>query len=138
MWIARDSDKTLWIYLIKPEKDKKFGGWVIPDTCYVKDYSFLIPEDDLFPEVKWEDEEPRELILKPNKGRIDMIDVPYYECITSRDMSHKTNTNPMFVREIRIADVTKTEEHLLITTGNVICKIKLNDLKKIVKLIMEE
>lgn len=64
MWIARDSDKTLWIYLIKPEKDKKFGGWVIPDTCYV---SFLIPEDNLFPEVKWEDEEPRELILKTNK-----------------------------------------------------------------------
>lgn len=67
-----------------------------------------------------------------------MIDVPYYGCITSRDMSSKTNPNPMFVREIRIDDVTKTEEHLLITTGNIISKIKLNDLKKIVKLIMEE
>lgn len=67
-----------------------------------------------------------------------MIDVPYYGCITSRDMNNKTNTNPMFIREILIDDVTKTEEHLLITTGNVICKIKLNDLKKIVKLIMEE
>lgn len=68
-----------------------------------------------------------------------MIDVPYYGCITSRDMSNKTNPNhPMFVREILIDNVTRTGEHLLITTGNVIIKIKLNDLKKIVKLIMEE
>lgn len=63
-----------------------------------------------------------------------MVDVPYYRDITSSDM----NPNQKFVRKIRIDDVTKTEEHLLITTGNVINGIKLSDLKKIVKLIMEE
>lgn len=67
-----------------------------------------------------------------------MVDIPYYEDITSSDMSYKINPNQKFVREIRIDDVTKTEEHLLITIGDVINKIKLNDLKKIVKLIMEE
>ena len=69
MWIAHDSDKTLWVYLIKPEKYKKLGGWLVPDTCSVQDASFQIPYDDLFPEVKWEDEEPRELVLKPIKEK---------------------------------------------------------------------
>ena len=63
-----------------------------------------------------------------------MIDVPYYRGITSSDM----NSDQKFVREMRIDDVTKTEEHLFIITENVINKIKLSDLKKIVKLIMEE
>lgn len=67
-----------------------------------------------------------------------MVDVPYYRDITSSDGICKINPNQKFVREIRIDDVTKTEEHLFITTENVINKIKLNDLKKIVKLIMEE
>lgn len=67
-----------------------------------------------------------------------MVDVPYYGDIISSNVSYKINPNQKFVREIRIYDVTKTEEHLLITTGNVINKIKLSDLKKIVKLIMEE
>lgn len=67
-----------------------------------------------------------------------MVNTPYYGYITSSDVNDKINPNQMYVREIRIDDVTKTEEHLLITTGNVINKIKLSDLKKIVKLIMEE
>lgn len=67
-----------------------------------------------------------------------MVDVPYCGDITSSDVNYKINLNQKFVREIRIDDVTKTEGHLLITTGNVINKIKLSDLKKIVKLIMEE
>lgn len=67
-----------------------------------------------------------------------MVDIPYYGDITSSDMGDKINPNQKFVREIRIEDVTKTEEHLLITTRNVINKLKLSDLKKIVKLVMEE
>lgn len=67
-----------------------------------------------------------------------MVDVPYYGDITSSDVSYKINPNQKFVKDIRIDDVTKTEEHLLITIGDVINKIKLSDLKKIVKLIMEE
>lgn len=67
-----------------------------------------------------------------------MVDVPYYGDITSSDMVYKIDPNQKFVREIRIDDVTRTEEHLLITTGNVINKIKLSDLKKIIKFIMME
>ena len=67
-----------------------------------------------------------------------MVNVPYYGDITSSDMSHTINPNQKFVHEIQIDDISKTEEHLLITTGNLINKIKLDDLKKIVKLIMEE
>lgn len=57
MWIARDKDGLVFIYLTKPLKLENRGYWDgsafytnIPDECY--------------PEVKWEDEEPRELILK--------------------------------------------------------------------------
>lgn len=39
MWIARDKDGSLWLSVNKPTKDP----------------------------VQWEDEEPRELILKPIK-----------------------------------------------------------------------
>ena len=67
-----------------------------------------------------------------------MVDTPYYGDITSSDVGDKINPNQKFVREIRIDDVTRTEEHLIITTGNVINKIKLSDLKKIIKLIMME
>ena len=67
-----------------------------------------------------------------------MVDIPYYGDITSTDTSYRIDPNQKFIREIRIDDITKTEEHLLITTQNVINKIKLSDLKKIVKLVTEE
>ena len=49
-----------------------------------------------------------------------MVDVHYYGDITLSDMSHTINPNQKFVREIQIDDISKTEEHLLITTGNLI------------------
>ena len=67
-----------------------------------------------------------------------MVDVHYYGDITSSDMSHTINPNQKSVREIQIDDISKTEEHLLITTGNLINKIKLDDLKKVVKFVIEE
>lgn len=55
MWIARDKDGLIHIYKKKPIKTG-YGwysnGWIIPAPSYD------------FTEVKWEDEEPRELILK--------------------------------------------------------------------------
>ena len=60
MWIARDEDESLWIYDTKPIKGDT--GWVMANTtggCSVVD-----SELDGFEEVKWEDEEPRELIIK--------------------------------------------------------------------------
>ena len=62
MWIARDEDGTLAIYSKKPVKFKH--EWMVPD-----DGLFFIVYDDEdsneFSEVKWEDENPRELVLKP-------------------------------------------------------------------------
>ena len=61
MWIARDKDGTLGIYINKPVK--AIDSWS-PLTAN-EDYSVI--KTDLFPEVKWNDDEPRELVLKPIK-----------------------------------------------------------------------
>lgn len=61
MWIARDQNGFLWIYKNKPIKKSRHGLWVdIEDD----DYSPICIWRDVFPEVRWKDEEPRELILK--------------------------------------------------------------------------
>ena len=62
MKIARDADGALWIYTIKPIKKENLGVWGFDweapqgDSCEIN--------RDMFPEVKWSDEEPRELVLK--------------------------------------------------------------------------
>lgn len=59
MWIARDKDGTLNLYLSKPEfKVEDIWASVAPHGWYGQ-----LPSN-LYPEVKWEDEEPRELVLK--------------------------------------------------------------------------
>ena len=58
MWIARDEYGDLWLYEEKPIK--KNSHWKSSDgDCE------LLTNSDWFPEVSWEDEEPRELVLKP-------------------------------------------------------------------------
>lgn len=59
MWIARDKDGSLWLFEEKPYKDKCV--WHNDSTDHRR------INEKLFPEVKWKDEEPRELILKPIK-----------------------------------------------------------------------
>ena len=58
MWIARDAYGDLWLYEEKPFKEN--NHWKSSDG----DCEPMI-NNDWFPEVSWEDEEPRELILKP-------------------------------------------------------------------------
>ena len=58
MWIARDENDSLWLFEEKPYKDKSV--WSSNSTMYSIN-------EKLFPEIKWEDEEPRELVLKPIK-----------------------------------------------------------------------
>lgn len=55
-WVAREKDGRLYLYLAPPRKGS--GEW-LPDinTAYFK------IDRDLFPEVKWEDEEPKEIEL---------------------------------------------------------------------------
>lgn len=57
MWIARDMNGELWLHSEKLVKS---------DRVWLSEGEFeeLQLEDDWFPEVKWSDKEPRELILK--------------------------------------------------------------------------
>lgn len=57
MWIARDKDGDLYLHETKPTKE--LICWTSKGT-----QETLLFGDFWFPEVKWEDEEPRELILK--------------------------------------------------------------------------
>ena len=57
MWIARDKNGLAFIYVNKPRKAENKGYW---DG---HDFYINIP-DECFPEVKWEDPEPTEIILK--------------------------------------------------------------------------
>lgn len=59
MWIARDADNSLWLFEEKPCKSDYV--WISSLGVGVQ---FRINEK-LFPTVKWADEEPRELVLKP-------------------------------------------------------------------------
>lgn len=62
MWIARGKDRKLYLFSEKPSKRGEF--WLISRRIT----TVIQLPSELFPEVKWEDEEPRELILKPIKN----------------------------------------------------------------------
>ena len=62
MWIARDKDGELYLFSEKPSKREEFWLMSTRTTIVIQLPSYL------FPEVRWEDEEPRELILKPIKN----------------------------------------------------------------------
>ena len=59
MWIARDKDEKLYLFSKKPSKGE--GIWLISRGTI----TVIQLPSELFPEVKWSDEEPRELVLKP-------------------------------------------------------------------------
>lgn len=64
MWLARNKDGKLFIWRIRPVKIGDKWGLGIENQC-----SAYIPNDN-YPEVKWSDKEPRELVLKPIKYRL--------------------------------------------------------------------
>lgn len=58
MWIARDKNGELWLHKTKPVKFLNI--W-----CSVGDIELVsLVDKSIFSEVKWSDEEPRELVLK--------------------------------------------------------------------------
>ena len=60
MWIARDYNGDLYLFNTKPERDEVGGQWLSSDGAFfVEDIA-----SKLNIQVNWEDEEPRELILK--------------------------------------------------------------------------
>lgn len=52
MWIARDRGDSLYLYRVKPIKMVSFWD----SSC-----DSIKLDRDLFPEIKWEDEEPTEV-----------------------------------------------------------------------------
>lgn len=61
MWIARDKNGELWLHKEKPMKFRDI--W-----CSVGDIEWLsLVDKSFFSEIKWSDDEPRELVLKSIK-----------------------------------------------------------------------
>lgn len=57
LWIARDKCGELWLYNIKPRKLLLY--WCASGIGL----NALAIDNSLFPEVKWEDEEPRRVMI---------------------------------------------------------------------------
>ena len=71
MYVARDKNRMLYVFEEKPIKNKDFENW----TPLSADENFMEINPNLFPEVKWEDEEPRELVLKPIKEELGFVNL---------------------------------------------------------------
>lgn len=65
IWVARDSDGELFAYNMKPEREIDVNGYNQGDWHCTEDGEYMNISKELFPEVRNEDDEPRELILKP-------------------------------------------------------------------------
>lgn len=59
-WVARDKDGLLYLYLAKP---RKYQSKWLPNIRF----AYFDINRELFPEVKWEDEEPTELTFTIKK-----------------------------------------------------------------------
>ena len=60
VWIARDKDGLLYVYLMRPHKSKLKLSW-LPDSD--DDYWIRLGSYNIFPSVQWEDEEPTEAYI---------------------------------------------------------------------------
>lgn len=63
VWIARDEDGILYLYFIHPLKSKSKKEWRLPDFHNEDGVGAKRIDSDLFPSVKWEDEEPTEAYI---------------------------------------------------------------------------
>lgn len=52
MWIARDKNEGLWLYIAKPQRSEMGEWWNVS----LKEYDCLKINGELFPELRWEDE----------------------------------------------------------------------------------
>ena len=69
MWIARDKDGILGFYFNRPIKG--INEW----HPMFEDENYVAVDSNMFPEVKWSDEEPRELVLKPIKEELGFVNL---------------------------------------------------------------
>lgn len=56
MWVARDADGSLYMFMEKPEKFSMMWG--------TGKHNYFRIRERLFPEIKWEDPEPTKVQLK--------------------------------------------------------------------------
>lgn len=57
-YIARDKDRSLWVYKEKPTKKERTWATDYFSPCY------KIIKNALFPDVQWEDEEPKVITIE--------------------------------------------------------------------------
>lgn len=60
MYVARDKDGVLCVFFKKPVKSDIWERW---QSCRDYPHDYFKLDSSLFPEVKWEDEEPTEVKL---------------------------------------------------------------------------
>ena len=59
MWVARDKDGSLCLYLHKPFRNDRDDNWWDVDAVYDTENPCMYYKDlptDLYPDLKWEDE----------------------------------------------------------------------------------
>lgn len=59
MYVARDKDNDLILFTERPQKATDYEFWLPTKHCF----DWIRLDSELFPEVKWEDEEPTEVEL---------------------------------------------------------------------------
>lgn len=57
MWVARDKDECLWLYIDKPKRSETRDWWEVDtQNSLLRDDDCMEINGDLFPKIRWEDE----------------------------------------------------------------------------------
>lgn len=69
MWVARDKDGCLWLYIYKPIRSKTNYWWEVDEqNTPLDEDDCLMIDIELFPDLRWEDEPIEvELVRKEEK-----------------------------------------------------------------------
>lgn len=64
MYVARDKDECLWLFIDKPIRSQKNGWWEVDtQNSLLRDDDCMEIDGDIFPDLRWEDE-PLEVELR--------------------------------------------------------------------------
>lgn len=56
MWIARDKNGTMWLYIDEPVRSSLFGRWEVDtEKSLLRSDDCMEIDGDLFPDLEWED-----------------------------------------------------------------------------------
>lgn len=66
MWIARDKDGTMWLYIDEPVRS--LNSWEVDtEKSLLRADDCMEIDGDLFPDIKWEDEPIEVELIKKKK-----------------------------------------------------------------------